>query len=391
MENEKNNKPTLKVFVGGIPLSLNEEDLRPIFAEFGNVEYIHLNKCKRGNSKGFGFVKFETFAMAILAVNSGLELQGKLLDITFTLNKNRIKKLKRTEPYRKAHFQKCSASTTKQELIEFFGQFGEVDKVVISLSTQKPNVEKKGYIIYKVDDGFTSFKKLIKQEMVKIAKNYPELQNSPKFKNFEKKFLGDFFYIENLRSMEIFIEKEINGQKKAELIPIKKWEEVFKIVEQYPHSSKNGKKIEKIKQKNGKEKKNVQKNFKKCLKKKSQNRVLVEKKEKIKISTSFVKTASTQKKRRSTKNILFYELGSFSRLNTQQEKLETPEIRRKLHKITNKYRSNNLVLLQGPNGSYFYNKPTETCSSSNPHYLSFERNLIIMNFENENLRFRFWN
>ncbi|KAL8456995.1 hypothetical protein ACS0TY_035007 [Phlomoides rotata] len=52
---------TGKVFVGGLPLSLNEDDLREYFSPYGNiVEHQIMLDHKTGRSRGFGFVTFDT-------------------------------------------------------------------------------------------------------------------------------------------------------------------------------------------------------------------------------------------------------------------------------------------------------------------------------------------
>lgn len=48
-----------KLFVGNIPWSASDEDLKKLFAEYGDVEEAIIIKDKfSGRSKGFGFVTF---------------------------------------------------------------------------------------------------------------------------------------------------------------------------------------------------------------------------------------------------------------------------------------------------------------------------------------------
>lgn len=50
-----------RLFVGGIPFKSTDEDLRALFAKFGNVVSAVIIKDKySGRSKGFGFVEMET-------------------------------------------------------------------------------------------------------------------------------------------------------------------------------------------------------------------------------------------------------------------------------------------------------------------------------------------
>ncbi|CAA0821144.1 RNA-binding (RRM/RBD/RNP motifs) family protein [Striga hermonthica] len=52
---------TKKIFVGGLPLSLNEDDLREYFSSYGNIADLQIMlDHTTGRSRGFGFVTFET-------------------------------------------------------------------------------------------------------------------------------------------------------------------------------------------------------------------------------------------------------------------------------------------------------------------------------------------
>ncbi len=69
-----------KLFVGGIPYSTTEAELRDYFAQCGNVVSASIIIDRATNrSKGFGFVEFETEEEAQKAVDTlnGTELGGR--------------------------------------------------------------------------------------------------------------------------------------------------------------------------------------------------------------------------------------------------------------------------------------------------------------------------
>ncbi|KAI5665446.1 hypothetical protein M9H77_15299 [Catharanthus roseus] len=75
---------TKKIFVGGIPLSLSEDELREYFSAYGNVmEHQIMLDHKTGRSRGFGFVTFETedAVEKIFADGQMHELGGKQVEI----------------------------------------------------------------------------------------------------------------------------------------------------------------------------------------------------------------------------------------------------------------------------------------------------------------------
>lgn len=66
-----------KIFVGSLPWSINNDSLKQLFAEFGEItEAVVITDRDTGRSKGFGFV---TFAKAEDA-QKALEMGGKSVE-----------------------------------------------------------------------------------------------------------------------------------------------------------------------------------------------------------------------------------------------------------------------------------------------------------------------
>lgn len=75
----------MKVYVGNLPFSVSDEDLRAMFSEFGEITEAVLIKDKfSGRSKGFGFVTFSSDESANSAISkmNGKEVQGRELKVT---------------------------------------------------------------------------------------------------------------------------------------------------------------------------------------------------------------------------------------------------------------------------------------------------------------------
>lgn len=74
---EVNNK---KLFVGNLPFSTTEDDLREIFSQYGELVSVSLLTDKfSGRSKGFGFVEYTTEEAAQAAIEAlhGSDLNGR--------------------------------------------------------------------------------------------------------------------------------------------------------------------------------------------------------------------------------------------------------------------------------------------------------------------------
>ncbi len=68
----------MNIYVGKLPYSIAEDDLRALFAEFGELEAVKIIKDKfSGQSKGFGFVGMPNNSEADQAIKA---LNGKLVD-----------------------------------------------------------------------------------------------------------------------------------------------------------------------------------------------------------------------------------------------------------------------------------------------------------------------
>ena len=74
-----------KLYVGNLPFSVNDDKLKEIFAEFGDIEEATVIQDRQsGRSKGFGFVTFasdENADAALSAVN-GKEVEGRQLKVS---------------------------------------------------------------------------------------------------------------------------------------------------------------------------------------------------------------------------------------------------------------------------------------------------------------------
>lgn len=74
-----------KLFIGNLPWSTTEDDLRQVFAEFGEIVEIRLITDKMsGRSKGIAFVEFATEeeAQAAIAGTQNLELDGRTVNVS---------------------------------------------------------------------------------------------------------------------------------------------------------------------------------------------------------------------------------------------------------------------------------------------------------------------
>lgn len=69
---------SMNIYVGKLPYSVTEDDLRAMFTEFGELESVKIITDKySGQSKGFGFVEMPSNSEADQAIKA---LNGKLIN-----------------------------------------------------------------------------------------------------------------------------------------------------------------------------------------------------------------------------------------------------------------------------------------------------------------------
>jgi len=59
-----------KLFVGMISKTTTEEDLRTLFGPYGNVQEVFILHDTSGQSKGCGFVRYDTRDQAVAAISA---------------------------------------------------------------------------------------------------------------------------------------------------------------------------------------------------------------------------------------------------------------------------------------------------------------------------------
>lgn len=91
----------MNIFVGSLPFSIKEDDLKEIFEEYGTVTSAKIITDKySGRSKGFGFVEMPDDAEAKKCIQelNGAELEGRTIVVNESIPK--------PEGERKSNFSK---------------------------------------------------------------------------------------------------------------------------------------------------------------------------------------------------------------------------------------------------------------------------------------------
>jgi RNA recognition motif-containing protein len=74
----------MNIYVGNLPYSVSDSDLRETFAQYGDVDQVNLITDKfTGDSKGFGFVEMANNSQADAAIKAlnGTDMKGRNITV----------------------------------------------------------------------------------------------------------------------------------------------------------------------------------------------------------------------------------------------------------------------------------------------------------------------
>eukprot|EP00747_Dinoflagellata_sp_TGD_P194200 gnl/TRDRNA2_/TRDRNA2_61343_c0_seq1.p1 gnl/TRDRNA2_/TRDRNA2_61343_c0~~gnl/TRDRNA2_/TRDRNA2_61343_c0_seq1.p1 ORF type:complete len:442 (-),score=148.63 gnl/TRDRNA2_/TRDRNA2_61343_c0_seq1:168-1460(-) len=85
---DKPSKDTLKVFVGGIPYSWGKDELRTLFAECGEIDWLHMPRDMQGQPRGIAFISYWSMESVEEALKlDGREFEGRPMKVNMAAEK----------------------------------------------------------------------------------------------------------------------------------------------------------------------------------------------------------------------------------------------------------------------------------------------------------------
>lgn len=111
----------------GLPWKATEESIKQYFEQFGEVVMVQLKKDKNGSFKGFGFVRFATYASQMRALAQRHNIDGRWVDVRIPNSKEGVV----PQMPCKVFVGRCTEDITADDLREYFSRFGEVTDVFV--------------------------------------------------------------------------------------------------------------------------------------------------------------------------------------------------------------------------------------------------------------------
>jgi RNA recognition motif-containing protein len=143
----KKKTESLRLFIGGFPSELTEQDLISHFTQFGTITKIKIQRDrKKGYSKGYGFITCDSTNTKAKILATTHTIAGRQIDINVPISKEKSKRLKEELYNRKLYIPNLVPRLTENDLINYFLKFGKIKKVY--LVQDKLNDESKliGYV-----------------------------------------------------------------------------------------------------------------------------------------------------------------------------------------------------------------------------------------------------
>ncbi|KAF7300606.1 Nucleolar protein gar2 [Mycena chlorophos] len=81
------NPPGTRLYIGNVAFEATEEEVHSVFAPYGQVEDVHLNRSSDGYPRGFGYVTFHTLEDAQKAFMAVVSLHERPLRIDYATSK----------------------------------------------------------------------------------------------------------------------------------------------------------------------------------------------------------------------------------------------------------------------------------------------------------------
>lgn len=122
------------IFIKNLDKSIDNKALYDTFSAFGNILSCKVVLDDQGNSKGYGFVHFETQESADMAINkvNGMLLNDKKVFVgTFIPRKDRMKDLGQNTRFTNLYIKNFGEEMTDDGLTELFSKYGKIVSAIV--------------------------------------------------------------------------------------------------------------------------------------------------------------------------------------------------------------------------------------------------------------------
>lgn len=119
-----------ELFIGGLPASTNDQQLREFLEQYGSISTLKLKKYKDGQCRGFAIVKFKQRSTSeYFLAHPRQVFAGKLIEYKPAISKAQSTCLSEYELSRQVYVGSISEPITEEDILTLFSSYGAVEEV----------------------------------------------------------------------------------------------------------------------------------------------------------------------------------------------------------------------------------------------------------------------
>lgn len=135
----------MKVFIGGVPRTVTDEEYSQYFRSFGEVTDCILMRDAEGVCRGFGFVTYKDQSSYDAVFQAELQLRGSRLDARKAVPMNEVRENKSGV---KVFVGGLVPEVDKPKLQEFFSQYGAIEDAIVMMDSTTGRSRGFGFVTF---------------------------------------------------------------------------------------------------------------------------------------------------------------------------------------------------------------------------------------------------
>jgi len=134
-----------KIFIGGVPRTVTDDEYSEYFRSFGEVTDCILMRDSMGVCRGFGFVTYREQSAYDAVFQAQLQLRGSKLDARKAVPMNEVRENKSGV---KVFVGGLVPEVDKQKLEEFFSQYGAIEDAIVMMDSSTGKSRGFGFVTF---------------------------------------------------------------------------------------------------------------------------------------------------------------------------------------------------------------------------------------------------
>jgi len=143
--NNDRGSQSLKIFIGGVPRTVADDEYKEYFGSFGKLVDCILMRDADGVCRGFGFVTYQDQSAYDAVFQAELQLRGSKLDARKAVPMNEVRESKSGV---KVFVGGLVPDVDKQKLEEFFSQYGAIDDAIVMMDSATGKSRGFGFVTF---------------------------------------------------------------------------------------------------------------------------------------------------------------------------------------------------------------------------------------------------